>query len=234
MQEKHMQAIKLATHTQEKRREEIQIMTKAHKATKANANVAANVTSDYLAAMLSAFDSRAAYEAAKNSENSNMQETLKDLKKSVNHDAIANVMQSANLDCAFINRQERNNARFNVYAAQKIVNIARAAKHVATLNHYTKAIVASLASFKAASAELSHKDAISACSSDSKVSKAKDALLVRYAKITSANTASTQASSSLNALLACHVISESRNAANETCYTLNDNALASDLIALCA
>jgi len=189
-----------------------------------------NTVSNYLADMLAAFDARASYEASKNADNSNMQETLKDLRKSVNHDAIASVMLAANLDASFINRAERNNSRFNVYSAQKVVNVARHAASAATLNHYTKAILASLVAFKKANVDFTHKDAIASCSIDSKVNKAKDSLLVRYQKVVAANTASTQASSSVNALQMMHIVNETRNAANETCYVLNDNEIAVKLI----
>jgi Xaa-Pro aminopeptidase len=211
-------------------------MTKAKqikKATKATAIVAVQ-SNDYLAQMLVAFDSRAAYEAAKNADNSNMQKTLADLKKSINHELIASVMSAANVSADFINRSERNNARFNVYSAEKIVNVARSLKSAASLNHYTKAITASIAAYAKAKLDFTHKDAIAACSSDSKVDKNRDVVLKRYQKIVSATTQTTQASSSLNALLQYHVISEYRDTTNNVCYRMNDNDVAQDVLALCA
>lgn len=202
------------------------------RSSKKSETVTVNVdaTSAYLADMLAAFDARASYEAAKNAENSNIQETIKDLRKSVNHSAIAQVFMSANVSADFINRAERNNARFNVYSAQKVVNVARAAKSASALNHYTKAILLSLREFAKAKVSFTHKDAIAACSIDSKVAASKEALIKRYEKIVSASTASTQASSSVNALLQFACVTEKRDSANNVCYELNENEITQALL----
>lgn len=194
-----------------------------------------NAVQNYLNDMLAAFDARATYERSKNAENDNMQKTLKDLRASVAHVKIAEIMSACNVNAQFINRAERNNARFNVYSAEKVVNVARAIASVNSLNHYTKAIYASILSFANAKLDFSHKDAIAACSLSVKCSDTKRAkALVQYQKHVAANTASTQASSSLNALLQYRVIEEYRDAANNVCYRAAQHEYNDKLKELCA
>ena len=190
-----------------------------------------NKTEKYLNEMLAAFDSRAAYELSKNAENSNIQTTRADLKASVNHEAIAKLMMQANVSADFINRAERSNSRFNVYSAEKIINIARFAASAAALNHYTLNILKSIVACQIAEIDFTQADAVSACSLSVKVNSAKVALISQYQKHVSANTASTQASSSLNALLMTNLIYETRNAANVTCFKLHDTEYAHDFCA---
>jgi len=183
----------------------------------------------YLNDMIAAFDARATYECAKNADNSNMQKTLSDLKASVSHAEIARLMLAANIDCNFINRAERANARFNVYSAEKVVNVIRATASVATLNHYTLNILRSIVACNAASVDFTQRDAVSACSLTAKVDNSKLSLISQYQKHVALNTAATQASSSLNALLMCAAIVEYRNAANMTCFKVAESEIAEKL-----
>lgn len=184
----------------------------------------------YITELNNAFDARAEYETAKNADNLNMQKTLADLRASATHETIAKLMLSANLDASFINRAERSNARFNVYSAEKVINVFRAIASVATLNHYTLNILKSVIACDNAQIDFTQRDAVSACSLDVKVDSAKASLISQYAKHIALNTASTQASSSLNALIMCNVITERRNASNTTCFTLTDSDNAKALI----
>lgn len=199
-------------------------------------NDAATLVSEFRAQLIAAIDARAQYERDKNADNDSMQETLKDIRKSVDHDLIASVMLAANYDANRINRSERVNARYNVYAYEKDVNIARCAASVASLNHYTRAILLTAKSLKSADLKLTHDDAQSACSLSVKSSDAKrEKLIVKYQKHTSAKTAATQSSSSINALQAFDILRETRDAANKVCYILNEeNELTAKLLAHCA
>ncbi|SER26744.1 hypothetical protein SAMN05216548_11434 [Faunimonas pinastri] len=175
----------------------------------------------YRASLIAAFDARATYESAKNSENTSMQNTLATMKKSVDHDAIASIMLAANVDATFINRAERSNARFNVYASEKVINVARACASAAQLNHYTRAILLTAQAFQNAELRMTHKDAISACSMSCKSDAKREKIIVKYMKHVAANTASTQSSSSINALQMFDVLRETRDESNAICYTLN-------------
>lgn len=171
-----------------------------------------------------AIETRIAYEQDKCASNDTIVKTLRDLQKNVSHDAIASVLAASNVDAEFINRQERVNARFNVYSAEKVVNIARNVAKVATLNHYTRAIVATALALEAQDKRLTHRDAVCACSANVKHTDSKrESVLksMRYAKHISANTARTQASSSLNALQVFDIVRESRDESNAATFTLN-------------
>lgn len=173
-----------------------------------------------------AISERAAFEASKSAENTNMQRTLETLAKSVAHERIAELLTASNVDAQFINRAERSNARYNVYAAEKVVNVARTLAKVASLNHYTLAVLRTAIALEASDSHLTHKDAVCACSASVKhTSKERESLIskTRFAKHVSANTASTQSSSSINALQTCNVLQESRDAANIVTYSLCDN-----------
>lgn len=178
---------------------------------------------DYVALIVSEFNARKSYETAKNVENDSIQSTLNDMIKVVSHEKIAEVMMNSNVNAAFINRQERVNARFNVYSAEKVLNIAQCAVAVRALNHYTRAILLSAHTLNAHDMLLSHKDAVAACSLNCKTDAKREALIksVRYAKHVDAKTASTQSSSSINALQMYEVLLETRDAANTTVYRLN-------------
>jgi len=189
---------------------------------------------DVRASVLASIDSRLAYESSKNSDNLNMQTTLQKLRKSFDHDAIASVMLASNVNADFINVAERSNARFNVYAAEKVQNLlAYVAKQSLHLNHYTLHILKTCDAMTKADMLMTHSDAVASCSSDSKISdKTRAKLVSRYARLTSANTASTQASSSLNALKVCNVIEETRDASNNVAYRVRDTDAAKTLLAM--
>jgi len=180
---------------------------------------------DYRTKLATAFDARRDYERAKNASNVNIQKTLLDLYDDVKHEAIATVMLVANVDANFINRSERATARFNVYAAQKVTNIARTVAKVSSLNHYTLAILKTAIALSNAQSSMTHRDAQSACSLQVDTIAAKRAFIVRYAKQIDASTASTQSSSSLNALCAYDILREVRDASSETAYVVNFDSL---------
>lgn len=178
---------------------------------------------------------RAHYEHAKSSENTSMQDTCAKLVKSFAHESIAELLRTSNVNADFINRNERVNAKYNVYAAEKVANVARYLVNAAMLNHYTLAIVRACVALEAEEMLLTHRDASIVCSMKYKHSDAKREKILknaRYAKHTELNTAATQSSSSINALQTFNVLVESRDASNTACYKLNrDNAATQALLA---
>jgi hypothetical protein len=175
----------------------------------------------YTASLVASFDNRASYEAAKNADNSSIQDTLRDMRKTISHEAVSSVFYAAHVDCNFINKSERVNARFNVYAAEKVINVAQFAAASRALNHYTRAILLSAYALSLQSMTLTHKDAQACCSLDVKTDAHKTKHLVRYQKHIAANTASTQSSSSINALQMFNVLREARDDANNVVYSIN-------------
>lgn len=180
-----------------------------------------NAASSYASNVLAAFDARKAYENDKNDENTSIQKTLDDLRNVVSHETISKIMHTAHVDADFINKSERKTNRFNVYAAQKVVNVAQAIAKASALNHYSRAILLSAKSFTENELTLTHRDAVAACSLQIKTDTKKQKHLVQYQKNVDASTASTQASSSINALKMYDVLREEKDAANVTCYKLN-------------
>lgn len=195
-------------------------------------------TQDYRTALLASVDARAAHELAKNSENTSMQATLSQIRKSVDHDVIAQIMLASNVNVDFLNTSERVSNRFNVYSAEKVINVARACAKVTALNHYTLAVFKTAQALAKIETPLTHKDAACACSMSVKHSDSKREAIIkssRYAKHVAANTASTQSSSSINALQTFKVLTETRDAANTVSYALNvDSEAYKTLSAICA
>jgi hypothetical protein len=182
-----------------------------------------NVAS-YVASLNAAFDARVSYETEKKADNASMTKTLSNLRKSIAHEKVAAIMLACNVSADFINRAERNNARFNVYSAEKVANIARVLSvSTETLNHYTLAILKSCIALSDAKMSLTHDDAASACSSDLKSKDTKKRkLITHYQRVVAANTASTQSSSSINALQMFDIVKQVRDDANNVAYVFND------------
>lgn len=193
-----------------------------------------NNVQTYSAELQASIAARITHERCKNGDNHSIASCLNGIAKDVAHDSIASIMLQSNCDADFINRSERVSARYNVYAAEKVANVARAIAVVKTLNHYTRAIFASALALEASAFVLSHKSAVAACSSSIKHSDAKQERVLkstRYAKHVAAQTASTQASSSLNALATMGVFSETRDASNAVAYLVNRESFAAVALA---
>jgi hypothetical protein len=183
-----------------------------------------NMTNTYAQQIALAFDARKSYEVSKNSECDSMLATLKTLRETATNDVIANILAASNVDANFINKSERSNARFNVYAAEKVLNVALNVAQVKALNHYTRAILHAAIALEANETLLTYADAQSACSLKVKVKDAKREKIIskaKYQKNVELNTVTTQSSSSIAALKMFNVLIESRDAANVTCYKIN-------------
>lgn len=190
-----------------------------------------NVAS-YIVALNVAFDSRALFEAQKNEANENIQKTIKDIRKSMTRESVASVLLASNVSADFVNESIRVDSKYNVYAAQKVDNLACFILKAESLNHYTLAILRSLLSLEKNEMQLTHEDAKSACTLEMKLKDAKrEKLLIKYQKHVAISTANTQSSSSLEALCTFNVLKRSRNAENETVFTLCDNDATREILA---
>ncbi|MCP1540091.1 hypothetical protein [Methylorubrum extorquens] len=179
---------------------------------------------NYSVALQTSISARAAYEKAQNTDNDNIQKTLSNLAKDFSHEAVVSVMHTANVNADFINRHERKNKRFNVYAAQKVANIARSAAQADTLNNYTRCVFLTALKLTKEKLSMTHADAQASLCSDLRCDAHKSAHIVRYARSIAASTADTQSSSSINALQMFDVLKETRDDKNEVAYTLNKDA----------
>jgi hypothetical protein len=188
------------------------------------------MTNTYANDLRASVATRREYETVKSASCDSMLAALKAFDKRLANDAVVALCESANLDANTLNRQERNNARFNIYAFAKVLDDVS----VATMNHYTLAILRAAIALKKNELTLTHADAVAACSlsvTHKDKSRAKIIAASRYAKHVAANTASTQSSSSVNSLCALNVLTESRDASNHVCYSVAQNAFADALIA---
>jgi len=177
---------------------------------------------------------RRAYELSKNASCESMLSNLKAFDKTLANDALVALLAASQMNADTLNNAERSNARFNVYAFEKVLRDVS----VIRMNHYSLAIVRSCIALEAADMTLTHADAVVACSLDAKHKDSKRASIIksaRYAKHVALNTASTQSSSSINSLQALNVLTETRDASNVVSYVLNrDSELTQKMIAHCA
>lgn len=179
----------------------------------------------YIAKLNEAFDARVAFEAAKNADNLSIQAKIASIRSDVTHETVAKVMLAANVDVNFINRAERKTARFNVYSAEKVSNVARASVFAERLNHFSKFILLTAKAFAENDLLMTQQDAMIACSHDAKSSNSKkNKHIVKYAKSVAISTQSTQASSSINALQMFDVLRETRDDANNACFVINHDS----------
>lgn len=173
-------------------------------------------------------DERARYEASKNAENTSIQKHLNAARDKLSSARVARFMIAASVDESFINRNERVNARYNVYAVEKVASLAHSVAFDKSHNAINANVLRSM--FKCTAAEIEFSHHLALCAASDKITCKDARARSRLSRHTvSASTASTQASSTMNALVTCNVVSEYRNAANETCYKLNDNALVTAL-----
>ena len=193
----------------------------------------AHTIASYIVSLNEAFDARADFERSKaKDDSSNIHKTLAKLRKNVTRESVASFFMSHNIDAALINRAIRADSRINVYAYEKIENVASAALKSEALNHYSVAILKSALSLEGVDSALTFEDAKAACSADSKLKDNKrDKLIKRYSRIVASGTASTQSSSSLEALCAFDVLKRSRNSEGDTVFIVNhENDVAKALI----
>lgn len=180
---------------------------------------------NYIDSVRVAFNARREFEIAKNKDaNSNIHKTLSALEKSVTRESIAQVFMSHNIDSNLINRAIRADSRINVYAFEKIENVASALLKACALNHYSRAILATAKNLQEQNLQLTNQDAQSACTLDFKLKDTKrEKLIIKYQKHIAYSTATTQSSSSLEALCAFNVLKRAKNESNETIYILQDD-----------
>jgi hypothetical protein len=168
------------------------------------------------------FDARIVYEKKKNSENDNITKTLKKSSAKLASVSASRVMMTCNVAASFINRNERVNARYNVYASEKLADIVASLRDASVFkNAINNAIVRSMFKCDAAKIAFTHKLAIASTSDKVNVDATMRKHLVRHT--VSVSTASTQASSTMNALVTANICEEYRDDNNSVAYRLRDN-----------
>lgn len=170
------------------------------------------------------FDIRADYERAKNADNENIQKNLAKSRAKFARSSAARFMLAANVPVAFLNRNERVNAKYNVYAVEKVADLVDAVMHKRAMNAINLNVLKSLFKLTAKDIAFTHKLAVASASDKAVVEDASIRKLLSRHNV-SFTTASTQASSTMNALVTCGVVTEYMTDAREIAYRLNENAL---------
>jgi hypothetical protein len=148
--------------------------------------------------VMSAFDSRVAYEAIKNADNDKIQGNLKGYRSKLGYLSAAALLVAIDIDPEFINREISAGSRFNVYAIDKVADLVSGLNGGVMRNAINRAITTSLFQFRAAGVAFTGVMAAAAASDKVKVDEAMNKLLVRHT--VAAGTAPTQSSSSMSAL----------------------------------
>lgn len=176
-----------------------------------NANVTALRT-----AIANAFAARKSAELSADASNSNMQKNLDKYAKNVDHDSVVTVLLACNFDVAAINQ--------NAYAVEKMIKIARCAVSVDSLDVYTNATIRSMIACEAQEIEITRDVIASFCSVDAKNASAKVERAIKATRVQdhkSQSTVATQHNSTINAMIALHMLNVTRNASNKDVFKLN-------------
>ena len=150
------------------------------------------------------FASRKEFEKAQPGCSSKMIPNLEAEEKKMATIGAAGLFLAMDIDPSFINREVATGARFNVYAFQKVNDLIVALDGGFMQNAINRAIVASLFNFRDAGIPFTGAAALAAASDKVKADRAMTKHLVRHT--VSANTASTQKSSTMTALKTLGVV----------------------------
>lgn len=179
-----------------------------------------------------AIDDRADYETKKNPENDSIQKHVKSARSKLATATTARFFIAANVNVRYFNDAERVNARRNIYAILKLADLVHSVTLNAAHNAITRACLKSMIACADKDVAFTHKLALASASDKVTIDATVRKLLTRHT--VSASTASTQASSSMSALVAAHVCEEYKTESNEQAYRLCDNDLVSHLRAAIA
>lgn len=181
----------------------------------ANISDADKVT--HAVAIGAAFDARMAFE--KVTGNDNIQKTLTKSRNQLASPRAAAVILACNVDISDINRSVHTGKCYNVYAIGKLSDMVYGVSGGAVNNAINIAIMKTLFKFRGADLVFTGEMA-KACASDKiRIDAAINRVMVRHT--VSASTASTQASSTMQALVTLGVVNKSGSHKNPT-YTLTD------------
>lgn len=165
------------------------------------------------------FESRRNFEKAQPGLSSKMIPNLDAEEKKMASIGVAGLFLAMNVDPDFINREVSTGSRFNIYAFQKVNDLLVALDGGFMQNAINRAIVTSLFNFRDAGIPFTGAAALCAVSDKIKADRAIVKHLVRHT--VSANTASTQKSSTMTALKTLGIVENSGTRGHEV-WTLTD------------
>ena len=195
------------------------------------AEITEDVRDQMMTALTAGFDTRAEYEKVKNGFNENIQDTIKKERAKMVRPGLAAILAAANVDPKFINREEHTGKRFNVYAFGKINDVIYGLSTGHFKNAINLAIMRSMFKFRASGLPFTGLMAEAAASDKVKVDKAMASVLVRHT--VAAGTASTQKSSTMNALEVLGIV-QNKGSDKFPIYELTDAPITKRVEALLA
>ncbi len=171
-----------------------------------------------------AIDERMDFEKAKG--NDNIQKALAKSRKQLANSTAARVLIVCSVDPQMINRSVHEGVRYNVYALGKLADAIHGLNSGSVNNAINVACMKSLFRFNAAGKDFTGEMAKAAASDKIKVDTGLRGMLVRHT--VSASTASTQASSTMQALTTLGIVSRSGSHKNPT-FNLTHTAVVAKL-----
>jgi hypothetical protein len=155
--------------------------------------------------LVNQFAIRAEFEKQTSPANTSIQKKLIAYQGKLVLPAVTALMVAIDLDPTFVNRSlSGSGKRFNIYAIDKVADLVMALNTGAFRNAINRCVISSMFRFEKANEPFSQNSAQAAASHHIKVGSTHSGLLVRHT--VSESTAPTQASSTMNALLALKVV----------------------------
>lgn len=152
---------------------------------------------------------------------SNKLKNLAKYEKDVMHDNVVAVLLACNYSADSVN--------VNVYCVEKQISAARYVAKCDRLDIYTNAIFDSMIALEKSEIEITRDVLASCCSVDAKHANAKVEKAIKATRVQthkSQSTVATQHNSSVNAMLALHMLKSARNTANAETFTLDRDSYA--------
>lgn len=176
--------------------------------------------------LTTAINERIALEVEANSLNDNKRDTLNSYLKAAT-DVISSAFDKYNVDMTFAASRRRKTAMLNVYAINRVIDLAAFMSGNVALNHFTLAVMQSLVSFDKANIKImSHAEARVACSAlhdeDKKISKEALKLIKKTSRVISSGTVNTQCTITTDALRIMNVIEVTSTSNGEKAYRFRD------------
>lgn len=186
----------------------------------------------YVRRLTTSLDERAAFENAKDISNMNIHRTLKSCRAALARRAAGKALMIAGVDPDFVNRQLHDGSRYNVYALKKLADVVDGLNGGLVGNEINRAIIRSLYALADAGKGFTMEIAKMCCSKNYTAKGELEAgvrsQLFRYT--VAPGTASTQASSTMQALQTLGVVTASGG--KNTTYTLTKTPIAAKLRAV--
>lgn len=172
------------------------------------------------AEVIAAFESRLAFEEAQVSVSEKMRDNLKTASARLASPALASILSVLDIDMRFVNREVSRGSRFNVYALQKVVDLVAALSSGIMGNAVNRAVVTSMFMCKEAGMPFNGDLALAAVSDKIRIEPRFAKNLARHT--VSQNTASTQKSSTMNALEVLGIATTNHLKGAAEIFTLTD------------